>query len=239
MQYTYSLILFFTVVICFAASFDRRLRFDREFVPFLKASGLVAVFFIAWDIWFTSRGVWWFDTHYTLGLVIGGLPLEEWLFFIFIPFSCIFTYFCIDKFFRLQQLSALNNLLVFVSVIVCAVVALRYADRIYTVVTAVVTILTLLTFHFVLRVEWITQASLVFTLLMLGFLPVNGILTGTGLESPIVNYNPSDFMGIRILTIPIEDAVYGYAQFLLVLYFFKKFQSRQRNDHSLASNSKK
>ncbi|MDF2475265.1 MAG: lycopene cyclase protein [Sphingobacterium sp.] len=227
MEYTYSLILFFTVVICFVASFDRRLRFDREFIPFLKASALVAIFFIVWDIWFTSRGVWWFDTRYTIGVMIAGLPLEEWLFFIFIPFSCIFTYFCINKFFRLEQLSAFNNILVFVSVIVCAVVALRYADRIYTVVTAVVTILTLLIFHFVLRVQWITQASLVFTLLMLGFLPVNGILTGTGLESPIVNYNPADFMGIRILTIPIEDAVYGYSQFLLVLYFFKKFQGKQ------------
>ncbi|WP_286777027.1 lycopene cyclase domain-containing protein [Sphingobacterium sp. UBA2074] len=105
------------------------------------------------------------------------------------------------------------------------VVALRYADRIYTVVTAAVTMVTLVLFHFVFRIQWITQASLVFTLLMLGFLPVNGILTGTGLESPIVNYNPMEFMGIRVLTIPVEDAVYGYTQFLWVLYFFKKFQS--------------
>jgi len=226
MQYTYALILFFTVIVCFVASFDKRLRFDREFVPFFKAAGIVALFFIAWDIWFTSRGVWWFNTRYTLGLMVAGLPLEEWLFFIFIPFSCVFTYFCIDKFFNLKSLSAFNNMVVFVSIIICAVVALRYADRIYTLVTALVTIVTLAVFHFALRIPWITQASLVFTLLMLGFLPVNGILTGTGLESPIVNYNPKDFMGIRILTIPIEDAVYGYTQFLLVLYFFKKFQIR-------------
>ncbi|WP_286735461.1 MULTISPECIES: lycopene cyclase domain-containing protein [Sphingobacterium] len=231
MPYTYSLILFFTVIICFVASFDKRLRFDREFVPFLKAAALVAVFFIAWDVWFTSRGVWWFDTRYTLGLVIAGLPLEEWLFFIFIPFSCIFTYFCIDKFFRLQSLSAFNNIVVFVSVIICAVVALRYADRIYTVVTATVTIVTLVLFHFAFRIQWITQASVVFTLLMLGFLPVNGILTGTGLESPIVNYNPMEFMGIRVLTIPVEDAVYGYTQFLWVLYFFKKFQSKSHESN--------
>jgi len=226
MQYTYALILFFTVIVCFVASFDKRLRFDREFVPFFKAAGIVALFFIAWDIWFTSRGVWWFNTRYTLGLMVAGLPWEEWLFFIFIPFSCVFTYFCIDKFFNLKSLSAFNNMVVFVSIIICAVVALRYADRIYTLVTALVTIVTLAVFHFALRIPWITQASLVFTLLMLGFLPVNGILTGTGLESPIVNYNPKDFMGIRILTIPIEDAVYGYTQFLLVLYFFKKFQIR-------------
>ncbi len=65
---------------------------------------------------------------------------------------------------------------------------------------------------------------------MLGFFPVNGILTGTGLESPIVNYNPDDFLGIRMGTIPIEDAVYGYTQFLLVLYFFKQFKSKSHEN---------
>jgi len=59
--------------------------------------------------------------------------------------------------------------------------------------------------------------------LMIGFFPVNGILTGTGLESPIVNYNPDEIIGFRMLTIPVEDAVYGYSMFLLNLYFFKLF----------------
>jgi len=59
---------------------------------------------------------------------------------------------------------------------------------------------------------------------MLGFFPVNGILTGTGIESPIVNYNPDEILNIRMMTIPIEDAVYGYTQFLLLIYFFKTFK---------------
>jgi lycopene cyclase domain-containing protein len=82
--------------------------------------------------------------------------------------------------------------------------------------------------HFIRKVTWITEASMVYTLLMLGFFPVNGVLTGTGLESPIVNYNPDEFLGIRILTIPIEDAVYGYSQFLWVLFFYKHFESRKQ-----------
>lgn len=224
--YTYILILFFTIIICFVASFDKRLQFNRHFIAFIKASILVAIPFIAWDVWFTAKGVWWFNTSYTLGLTIFGLPLEEWLFFICIPFSCVFTYFCIDKFYPLEWLSGFNNIIVFVSIIVCAVIALLHPDKIYTLVTAVSTILTLIYLHFFARVPWITKASLVFTLLMLGFFPVNGVLTGTGLESPIVNYNPKDFLGIRILTIPIEDAVYGYTQFLLVLYFFKVFDRK-------------
>lgn len=225
-QYTYALILFFTVIICFIASFDKRIMFNKQFVPFIKASSIVAVLFIAWDIWFTSRGVWWFNTKYTIGINIFGLPLEECLFFIFIPFSCIFTYFCINKFFKLDWLSGFNNLITFVTIIVCSVVALLYHDKIYTLVTASITIISLIYLHFIARVNWIGKASFVFTILMLGFFPVNGVLTGTGLESPIVNYNPKDFLGIRMLTIPIEDAVYGYTQFLLILYFFKLFQKK-------------
>jgi len=38
-------------------------------------------------------------------------------------------------------------------------------------------------------------------------------------------------LNIRILTIPVEDAVYGYAQFMLNIYFFKQFQ--KINDHKL------
>ena len=224
MSLTYASVLFFTVIICFIASFDRRLRFNQYFVPFIKAAVLVAIPFIAWDVWFTSKGVWWFNTDYTLGLVIAGLPLEEWLFFIFIPFSCVFTYYCFEKFFKLDWLSGLNNIIVFVSVIGCSVIALLHYDKVYTLVTAVATLAALIYLHFIARADWIGKASLVYTVLMLGFFPVNGVLTGTGLESPIVNYNPGDFLGIRMLTIPVEDAVYGYTQFLLVLYFFKRFK---------------
>jgi lycopene cyclase domain-containing protein len=229
MAYTYSLILFFTVIICFIASFDKRIQFNHHFGAFLKAAIVVAIPFIIWDIWFTAHGVWWFNTNYTLGITIAGLPLEEILFFIFIPFSCIFTYYTIDKYYKWEVLSAFNNLLVFFSLIILSVVGLLNTDKIYTFITALVTVLTLLYLHFVAKVAWLTKASLVFTILMLGFFPVNGVLTGSFIENPIVNYNLNDFLGIRMFTIPIEDAVYGYSQFLLVLYFFKLFKQNRES----------
>ncbi|MCO4292622.1 lycopene cyclase domain-containing protein [Solitalea sp. MAHUQ-68] len=224
--FTYLLINFFTVIICFIASFDKRIQFYKYFGAFVKAAIVVAIPFIAWDIWFTKHSVWWFNSAYTIGITIAGLPIEECLFFICIPFSCVFTYFCFNKFVKINWADAFNTIIVFISVIVCVVMALLHHNKIYTLVTAVVTTLTLIYLHFIARVSWIGKASVVFFILMLGFLPVNGVLTGTGLESPIVNYNPDEFLGIRILTIPIEDAVYGYSQFLLVVYFFKMFQNK-------------
>ena len=224
--YTYLLINFFTIIICFIASFDWRIRFNRFFGIFLLSSTIVAIPFILWDVWFTKMGVWWFDTKYTLGIIIAGLPLEEWLFFFCLPFSCVFTYFCLDKFFNFSWVGALNNVIVFLSFILLTVSALLYYERTYTLVTALITLLTVFYLHFIAKSEWIGQATFTYLILMPGFFAVNGILTGSVIESPVVNYNPNEFLGIRIFTIPVEDAVYGYSQFLLNIYFFKLFKNR-------------
>lgn len=225
---TYLLVNFFTILICFIASFDKRVQFHKHFGTFLQSSTIVAIPFIAWDVWFTKMGVWWFNTDYTIGYIIAGLPIEEWLFFFCIPFACIFTYYCFDKFFNMSWANAFNNMIVFLTTIVCVVVALLYYEKIYTFVTALVTLFTLVYLHFIAKREWIGQASFVFLVLMLGFFPVNGILTGSGLGSPIVNYNPDDFLGIRMFTIPVEDAVYGYSQFLLNVYFFTLLKKKNQ-----------
>ncbi|MET7036353.1 lycopene cyclase domain-containing protein [Elizabethkingia miricola] len=224
--YTYLLINFFTIIICFIASFDRRIRFNRFFGIFLLSSTIVAIPFILWDVWFTKMGVWWFDTKYTLGIIIVGLPLEEWLFFFCIPFSCVFTYFCLDKFFNFSWADTLNNVIVFLSFILLTVSALLYYERTYTLVTALITLLTVFYLHFIAKSEWISQATFTYLILMPGFFAVNGILTGSVIESPVVNYNLNEFLGIRMFTIPVEDAVYGYSQFLLNIYFFKLFKNR-------------
>ncbi|RNA62986.1 lycopene cyclase domain-containing protein [Chryseobacterium nematophagum] len=228
-QYTYLLINFFTVIICFIFSFHPKIKFNRYFTTFFKASFIVALVFIAWDIWFTNRGVWWFNDDYLLGLRIYNLPLEEILFFLCIPFSCIFTYFCIDKFFTLDWNPLLEKTFVCISILYALVLSVYFYDKIYTVITFASTAVSMFILYFILQSKWLGKASLIYLLLMPGFFIVNGILTGTGLDSPVVNYNPKDFIGIRILTIPVEDVVYGYEMILWNIYLFQKFKKNEDN----------
>jgi len=228
-QFTYLLINILTISICFIFSFDKRIRFDRYFMDFLKAATLVAIPFIIWDAWFTKIGIWWFNETYLLGISLARLPLEEILFFFCIPFSCVFTYFCLNKFFNLEWMNGFNNIMVWLTVIVTSVIALRFHELQYTFITALVTLLSILILNFGLKMKSIGKVSFIYGLLMLGFLPVNGVLTGTGLESPIVNYNSNEFMNIRMGTIPIEDAVYGYVLIIWNVFFFEKFSHEKKS----------
>ncbi|AZB29065.1 lycopene cyclase domain-containing protein [Chryseobacterium balustinum] len=228
-QYTYLAINFFTIIICFIFSFHPKIKFHRHFKAFLLSSIIVALFFIAWDVWFTANGVWWFNDKYLIGKRLFRLPIEELLFFICIPFSCVFTYFCLDKFFKLDWKPSVEKVFVLISIISCLILAILFRDKIYSFVTFLTTAITLIILYFVLKVKWIGKASFIYLILMPGFLAVNGILTGTGLDSPIVNYNPKDFIGFRILTIPIEDTVYGYEMILWNLFFFQKFKKDEQN----------
>ena len=45
---------------------------------------------------------------------------------------------------------------------------------------------------------------------LIPFFIVNGILTGSGLDAPIVWYNDAENAGIRFFTIPIDDVAYAW-----------------------------
>lgn len=227
-QYTYLAINFFTVIICFLFSFHPKIQFHKHFKAFIMASVLVAVFFIGWDIWFTKTGVWWFNDKYLIGRRLFGLPVEELMFFICIPFSCVFTYFCLDKFFKLNWKKNIERIFVIISITVLLYLSVYFEHKIYPFVTFLTTAISIFLLYFVLKVKWIGKASFIYLILMPGFLTVNGILTGTGLDSPIVNYNSDKIIGLRIFTIPVEDTIYGYEMILWNLFFFKKLTTKEK-----------
>lgn len=53
---------------------------------------VTGLLFLIWDIYATFSGHWQFNDQFILGLKFLELPLEEYLFFITVPFSCLFVW---------------------------------------------------------------------------------------------------------------------------------------------------
>jgi len=231
MKSLYLLINLFSVIVPFLFSFHPKLKFHKEWRFFFPALIIASGIFIAWDSLFTHWKIWGFNEDYTTGITIGNMPIEEILFFICIPYSCVFTYHCLIKFFdfswEIQTEDIVTNLLVS-SLYIVGIIYFRHE---YTSVTFFSLASLLLTYRYLLNGKSLSKIYSTWFFLLIPFLIVNGILTGTGLEEPIVWYDNSENLGIRILTIPVEDIFYGLLLFLLTVTIMEKFKSRFLNEN--------
>jgi lycopene cyclase domain-containing protein len=223
-QYTYLLINLFSVLVPLLVSFHPRSGLYKHWYALLPAIGITTLGYIIWDSWFTHLGVWGFNPTYLTGIRVGNLPLEEVLFFICIPYACVFTFDCLIRVIKptvLQPaLSYINYALVIALVVMAAVFHARY----YTASAfALLAILILLAQY--KKPDWLAQFYVVYAILLIPFLIVNGLLTGTGLDAPVVWYNAEHIMGPRILTIPLEDVFYGMGLVLINIWIYHWFRS--------------
>ena len=90
MEYITILIILLCISLAFERKFHLRLyqsRKERVLIPL--------IFFligIVWDSFAVTRGHWSFNMDSLLGLKIGVLPIEEYLFFLIIPYAVLTLY---------------------------------------------------------------------------------------------------------------------------------------------------
>jgi lycopene beta-cyclase len=92
MKWEYMIVLAATVFFPLILSGDRNLGLYRRRRAMIASIATVVVVFGAWDVIATARGHWSFNPVYVLGPSLLGLPIEEWLFFVVVPFVTIFTW---------------------------------------------------------------------------------------------------------------------------------------------------
>lgn len=199
-------------------SFDRKIRFVREWLSVLIASILIAVPFIIWDVWFTEKGIWGFNPDYLIGIEWAGLPLEEFLFFLVVPFACTFIYVCAKGYFQ-DRFSKWNPIVQITIVTYALILFILDSTGIYTQTVVLSALIVVLLWRFSTQHSNIAFA---FVLSLLPFLVINGVLTGSTLEAPIVWYNDQEIVSHRIHTIPMEDVLYSFALIVSVILLYEK-----------------
>lgn len=233
-MYTYLLINLFSILIPFVASFDKRLDFYKQWRFLFPAIFITLAFFIIWDIYFTYLGIWGFNSRYLTGVDIVNLPMEEWLFFIAIPYACVFTYDAVNFLVKRDYFKDYAKFISWVLIAVLLIVGLLNLDRLYTSVTFIITAIFLLLHLYVLKSKYLGRFYFAYTLILIPFLIVNGILTGSFIDEQVVLYDNSQNLGIRIFTIPMEDSVYGLLLILMNVTLFETFRNKYNNKHLAA-----
>lgn len=224
MKYTYLFINVFSILIPLARSFESKLKFYHRWICYLPAIAITAGVFVLWDYFKTKAGVWSFNDAYILGYKKGGLPLEEYLFFITIPYSCVFVYDVVSHFINKNvfspKLGQLLNFMSFVSLVLSVFLFhLTYTFSVLFIISFVIPITV-----YILNTAQLDRLALTFLLCLLPMFVVNGLLTGL----PVVLYDNSRNTAIRVGTIPIEDFIY----FAILLSMNITIYESLRKNHS-------
>ena len=203
-----------------------QIDFIKHWKNFTISTLLVAIVFLIWDAIFTQQGVWGFNEDYVLGVYFLNMPIEEWLFFIVIPFCSLFTHFAIFYAFPNLSLSKkftsyLTGMLIVLSLLL---VAFNF-KKAYTAVDFSFLALVLI-LGAIYKIELLQQFYISFLVVLMPFIIVNGILTGALTQAPIVWYDDLENLGIRFITIPVEDFGYAFSMLFANLFIFDSLNKK-------------
>ncbi len=201
------------------ASFFPQNAFYKDWKFVFPAIFAVAIFFLIWDYFFTAAGIWGFNPVYLTGIYLANLPIEEVLFFICVPYACIFTYFALRFHVRSDPFKKINHLITLVLAVLLLTVGLISFGKWYTSLTFILAGIYLLIVYF--RKWDMSYIYLSYLGIIPFFLLSNGILTGGFTEAPIVWYNDEHNLGFRIGTIPVEDLFYGFLLFMMNTHLYR------------------
>lgn len=220
---TYVFLLLFTLSYPLFKSFEQKVAYHKKWKQLFPAIIVSAIVFIAWDVWFTGIGIWSFNPEYLLGIYILNLPLEEWLFFLIVPFSCVFIYEVMNYFVKREIPLLYSRIITALLVIFLLAAAFMNSDKLYTLITFAALAAFLILHQFVWRSSYLGRYYIAWLVCLLPFLIVNGVLTAM----PVLIYNNLENINVRIYTIPLEDLFYGMLQFMLVITIYEYLKSKR------------
>ena len=190
-----------------ALSFDRKVAFWKKWPQGFAAIAAVVLVFGAWDAWMAARGIWSFNPEHAGEFRFLHLPPGEWLFFVCVPYACLFVLECVRAYVP-DRAGRMNRAVVPAVAAFFFVAAWMFRELGYTTTVFLSVGLVLA------AMEGVAPATLrsrnfwvALGLTYLPFLIANGFLTGI----PIVLYDDAENLAIRVGSIPLEDFFFSFS----------------------------
>jgi lycopene cyclase domain-containing protein len=225
-KYLYLTLNTLTILVPLIGSFYSKAPFYKKWKFLWLAILIPAIIFLVWDELFTRANVWGFNSKYLTGLYIGTLPVEEVLFFICIPYACVFTYFALNHLIEKDYLFPHHELISSALIIVLLVAGIYNVEKWYTGITFIGLGLLLAYQMLKLRPRYMGRFYFAYFIILIPFIIVNGILTGSFIGEEVVWYSDHHTINLRLGTIPVEDVFYAMMLMLLNVGIFEWLQER-------------
>jgi len=224
-HFTYLGLMLFTFIFPFALSFDKKVHFWKRWAYLFPSIVLTAVVFLIWDIRFTEGGIWSFNHEYTLGIYLKGLPLEEWLFFLVVPYASVFIYDVLKAYYSKFNIANYLVAASLVLIVFFTMLAFFNTSKLYTFGNFLFTAIFLAYVVFRNRFkQHLSHFYLSYLVTLIPFLLVNGILT----YLPVVEYNQMHILNVRVFSIPFEDFAYFFLLQLMNTSIYEMLQGRKQ-----------
>jgi lycopene cyclase domain-containing protein len=218
--------MLFSIFFPLVLSFDQKVNFKQYFKILPFSIGSIAVLFVIGDVLYTHLGVWGFNDQYHLPIKIMGLPLEEMTFFIAVPYACLFIFQTFKSYFNFPNNRHIFSAFGLLSLILLAF-GILHIHQLYSAATFISSAL-ILAYLAYQKSDFSTALLITYIVSCIPFFLVNGFLTGMFTPEPIVWYNDAENLGIRMITIPIEDLSYSFNLIALNIIVFE-FLKNKRN----------
>lgn len=199
----------------------------RQWRGIVRGLALVSLPFVLWDMLAAHAGHWFFNPRYTLDWHIGGIPIEEILFFITVPLGCMVVWTLLQRTPNPRLIPArLVRRTLWCASVLLALVAIAAGSKWYTrlalLAAAVTCVVLLRQITLVQSRQLIVFQAWIFSL----FFVCNTFLTAL----PIITYGVGAVTGWRVVTIPIEDFLYNFALINLFLVAFMANKSAKTTE---------
>lgn len=209
-----------------ALSFDKKVAFYKHWLPLFAGIAINGLIFILWDGWFARTEVWGFNPQYVWSIRLNDLPLEEWSFFVVVPYASVFIYKCLQAYIPKEPFAKSKHHITLFFLLLTFVIALFSSTKTYTFYNCLIASVLLLIHYLFIKSTWMGYFWLAYFIHLVPFFIVNGVLTGAVTPEPVVWYNGDKILGPRLYTIPIEDTIYALTCLLLPITIMEWINKR-------------
>ena len=227
MKFEYLLFNFVVIAGPVVSQFSRQIKYVSRWRLKLLVSGIVMIPYVIWDVR-VAGSHWWFNGTYTLDFRLLGLPIEEWLFFITVPFGCLLVWETLPHadswLIRLKSLRYVRMILYTTLPIGVWVFSMgkQYTGLVLFCFGLVALVDALLGVDLLLCPKTYLYLAIVFVLILV----FNGYLTAR----PVVLYGEAYQIGYRILTMPLEDIGYGFTLMLFNAMIYERLRTDRHEE---------